>query len=507
MKNLAQRLISSIAFLSVCIGANSETVEIDGIKYDLSNGRATVVGCSDNVAGDLVIPSAITDGNVEYKVTAIGESAFSGRSLLSSITLPEGLDSIKSYAFNGCSGIKQKFIIPQSVRYVGTGAFSGCSFTTINIPKNIRGGVCQWSLSTCKKLTDITVDEGNDKYYFSGGMLFCKNDTLVACPGGRDIGDYTVPSNIKAINDFAFYHKTGNFSVTLPENFSYLGYGAFMYSELTSINLPGSIEKIPVNAFKDTRLKNVTIGEGTKFIEYEAFFANSYLETVSLPSTVVEVGQCAFTGGRMTAISVDSKNENYISDNGVLMSRDKTELVAFPCGITGSYTVPSCVRSINERAFYGANINSVEISEGVEKIGVRAFANCFDLKDITLPASVSGMEENAFEGCLMLKSVTVKRKEPAVISSTAFDRDYNRATLYVPVGSKELYAAAEGWKIFTVIEEKDFTSGISRSTADATTTETARYNVGGMKAGNSGSGISIIRMSDGKTIKTVNKYR
>lgn len=60
--------------------------------------------------------------------------------------------------------------------------------------------------------------------------------------------------------------------------------------------------------------------------------------------------------------------------------------------------LPEMLKTVDEEAFLGARFRSVELPEGMTKIGARAFKNCSRLEQIMIPASVTVIAEDAFEG-------------------------------------------------------------------------------------------------------------
>lgn len=78
---------------------------IDDIKYGLKDGEAYIVKPSQAISDNVIIKDKVSYDGVEYVVTKIGNSAFSGCSGLTSITIPDSVTSIGSYAFSGCSNL------------------------------------------------------------------------------------------------------------------------------------------------------------------------------------------------------------------------------------------------------------------------------------------------------------------------------------------------------------------------------------------------------------------
>ena len=116
-------------------------------------------------------------------------------------------------------------------------------------------------------------------------------------------------------------------------------------------------------------------------------------------------------------------------------------------------TIPSSVTSIGDRAFQNCSgLTSITIPNSVTSIDQQAFIHCSGLVSVTIGKNVTSIGSSAFNDCSGLISVTVERSEPIRISLGTFT-NYSNATLYVPVGCKEAYAAADCWKEFKEIKE------------------------------------------------------
>lgn len=540
--------------------------------------------------------TSLTSLTIPGKLKKIENGAFYCCNNIKVIKLPDGLMSIGEYAFGGCNHLAT-INIPSTVTEIGNDAFSNCGITELFIPKGIVSGVNRFGLSKCRYLKTVTVDKENPKYYTEDNIVYCKNDTLVAYPGGIDVQE-NIPSNVKAIAPFAFDGKSGPFNIKFPSQLSYIGEFAFSNCGITGdIDIPGTVKKISGNAFAyDVKLTSVRINEGTNEIDNYAFYSDGNITAVHLPSTINKIGRAAFHAcsnlsditipsnvteigefafgalpiteitipknlkkipqmafdncknlktvnlpkeletieyaafrdnisltafdlpanvkevnsgafigcNAMKSININESNEAYTSVDGVLMSKDKTRLVAYPGGLTEGYTVPAYVKYVNGEAFHDALIGSVEFSEGVEEIGRYAFGGCQQLKDITIPATIKSIAPYAFTNCGILESVSVKCKEPVEITGDAFS-PMPETTLYVPTGSKAKYEAATGWKNFKNIVEKDFPAGISASIEDSRAEEVSRYAVDGRVTNKAYKGLCIIKMSNGKIIKVMAK--
>lgn len=166
-----------------------------------------------------------------------------------------------------------------------------------------------------------------------------------------------------------------------------IGTGAFaVCTEATSVTIPATVK---------------TIGEG-------AFMMDTSLKKISIPKNVREIEDLAFFAcGSLTSISVDSANKYYSSKNGVLFNKKKTELIQYPTGKKGKYSIPKSVKEIEDYAFaLSVQLTSVTIPSSVVEIGENAFATSA-IKTVKIPSKVTKISEGAFTGCDNLTSVTL----------------------------------------------------------------------------------------------------
>ena len=345
--------------------------------YFVSNDEATITRFSGS-SGALTIPTTLGG----YPVAKIGGSAFSGCGSLTSVTIPASVTSIGRWAFEYCSSLTS-VTIPASVTSIGDGAFAGVAPAT-----------------------------------------------LVAA---------AVPSGML---------KTNLTSVVIPEGVPSIGASAFKNcSSLTSVTIPNSVTMIVSNAFEGVvpemliasrfpagsgmsakKLTTVIVPEGTKSIAAEAFAGCSALTSVTIPSSVTEIGEGAFTGvelerlvapflpngmstAKLTEVTLTTAatviSEEAFAGNTVLQS------IVLPAGVTSigarafagcsaleRATIPSSVTEIGAGAFRECTgLTEVVFAEGLTKIGDEAFWGCSAVEEMVLPASVTKLGDRVFTGC------------------------------------------------------------------------------------------------------------
>ena len=322
----------------------------------------------------------------------------------------------------------------------------------------------------------------------SGGVL-----TVSKTSGNGAMADYTGPNGQPwkdSRNDIT--------SIVVSEGVIHVGNYAFRQCvNAASVSLPSTLTSIGSNAFyrcNNAGFTSVAIPDNVETIGSSAFSNCTGLETASIGSGVTSIGQNAFYNcSSLTAFSVADGNTAYSSDGGVLFNQDKTTLVQYPAGKSGSsYDIPASVTSIGNNAFdYCTGLTSVTIPDNVTTIGEYAFRNCSSmatltigsgvtsiggsafygctgLTSVTIPASVTSIGQNAFRNCSNLATLTVKAAS-CTLGSNAFKDCGSLTAIYVPSVKVEDYKAASNWSTYAdkILATPTYTVTLADGTEDA----------------------------------------
>ncbi|MDE6312427.1 MAG: leucine-rich repeat protein [Lachnospiraceae bacterium] len=153
---------------------------------------------------------------------------------------------------------------------------------------------------------------------------------------------------------------------------------------------------------------DVVVPDGVTSIGDFAFDGCSSLSSIEIPGSVTEIGNYAFGGcSSLSSINVVESNEKYLSEDGVLYTKDGKELICCPGG-KKSISILESVTRIGHSAFEGcSSLSSIKLPDSVTEIGSAAFYYCSSLSSIKLPDSVTEIGNYAFNGCSSLSSIEI----------------------------------------------------------------------------------------------------
>ena len=337
-------------------------------------------------------------------VTEIGEYALGYADSLETVKLPANLEKIGKRAFSACKSLKE-INIPESVTEIGSGAFGGCeTLENVNIPKGV---------------TEI------------------KSGTFSSCINLQKIN---IPDSVTVIGEEAFIYCDSLEEINFPEGIKEIGREAFSgCNSLKELIIPDGKKIIHSNAFNScANIEKVDIGFGTEFDpagwmdeEHNTFYVNNremfsncgnlrevsvphsmFIKEIVLDRTIKGSGSGTFKETmsvqpfydlfkgceKLETINIKlDPDADKVIDNQGLDDFPSLKKVNIPEGIEEigkkafslcpleTIELPKSLRVIGEGAFSSSELTKIYIPENVETIGAYAFASCNNLKEISVP--------------------------------------------------------------------------------------------------------------------------
>lgn len=307
---------------------------------------------------------------------------------LNYLVLPDRLESIDAYAFNGCKYLVGSLVIPEGVKQIQDNAFNGCSSLdgTLTLPSTLKE-IRRHAFNDCSSLT----------------------------------GNLNLPEKLETIGDYAFNNCYG------------------FYGEL---HLPNSLKGIGQAAFGDCHglTGSLTIPQGITEIKYGTFHFCGFNGNLQLNDGITEIGESAFCNCHF-------KGELVLPKNLKSIDRDAFSL----CTFSGTLHLPSTLLSIGIHAFsFNEQLTGIlEIPEKITSIKSCAFYQCKNIAGLVLPTNMETIESSAFYHSFGIGSIVCKGAYPAYVKGNAFDGvPKDNFTVEVPESAVAQYQTAVGWNEF-----------------------------------------------------------
>ena len=293
-----------------------------------------------------------------------------------------------------------------SVTEIGESAFENCtSLTSVTIPDSVTSiGFC--AFYNCKSLTSVTIPDS---------VTSISESAFEDC---KSLTSATIPYSVTSIGDYAYhgcYFTSENFvnnsNVELDDS-----------SKPTIVDTDAGGFCIKDNVLVNMRpayaIGEVTIPNSVIIFGYSAFDSCESLISVTIPDSVTCIDDRTFSScTSLTSIEVSGNNKNYSSIDGVLFNKNKSRLITYPAGKTDSkYVMPNSVISIDDDAF----------------------DSCINLKSVTIPNSVTSIDSGAFSNCISLTSIEVSgnNKNYSSTDGVLFNKDKSELITY-PAGKTD----------------------------------------------------------------------
>ena len=244
----------------------------------------------------------------------------------------------------------------------------------------------------------ISLQDGND--YFGG--VFRGNtrvqkivlpDTLTTIgictfAGCTNLREIQIPNSVKRINNSAFANS-GIESISVPSSVTSFSYGIFHgCANLKEVEINCEMSSLPSSTFRDcSSLTKFVVPEGVMYIYQNCFAGCTNLETITLPSTLLEFSEwCTF--------------ENCTSLKTIILPEGMVYLgwdTFSGCSSLEEIVIPEGVTSLEGSVFSDCTaLNSVTLPSRLNSISYGTFANCTNITELSIPRTVKKIEWDSF---------------------------------------------------------------------------------------------------------------
>ena len=361
--------------------------------FNLCSGVVIYSGSAENSPWGAETLYSIYEGDLVYSTTDKEEIIYCIKSA-QSVNIPNSVISIGDNAFADCKKLNS-ISIPDSVTSLGDKAFYGCPLEYVKMGSGLT------------EIPSTLINKDSLKTFIIGENV-TKVGGFSGCSGLTSI---TIPGRVTSINGSAFNSCTGLTSITIPDSVTSIGASAFSGCiNLATITLPDTITQIGANAFNNTAYYNnasnwsdnmlyignylikgktdlagnKSVKSGTTCIADSAFYGCNKIITLTVPTSVKNIGSLAFynvTNVAYTGTATGSPwgarcLNGYTDGNFVYSDSGKAKLVACSGLATGSVVIPASTDTIGNNAFSACStITNIYIPVNVTRIGNSAFSN------------------------------------------------------------------------------------------------------------------------------------
>ena len=296
----------------------------------------------------------------------------------------------------------------------------------------------------------------------SGDYMYrIENGNIVLVKYLGDDTEVNIPSEflgrtVTAIDAEAFKECSFIETVTIPYTVTQIGGYSFEgCTNMKNIYIPYGVTVIEAGAFQDcSNLENIRIPESVTTICSGVFWGCNKITEINIPSGVTTIIPSVIGKNEsIVNINVDENNPKFSSQDGILFSKDKKRIVAFPPGRKGTYAIPENVEIIGSDAFFGcAYLTQITVPDSVQKVLTNAFEYCSSLTSISLPEHITEIQSSAFCECRSLAEFKIP-SGVTQIGNSAFSNCKALAKIEIPQNvSKIEFSAFSGCSKLTEIK-------------------------------------------------------
>lgn len=267
----------------VLISDKIDDAVINNICYHLYQDKARIVGTNNNISAEVVIPAIIDYGDFQFHVVSLEAKAFSGKTILKSIMLPESITAIGESCFSGCTSLRS-FISPQAVSHIGKCCFFNCTSLISASLNNEMREINPKMFSGCTSLSLVTFPKvitklGNDSFYHCSDLKYI-----------------TIPQTIISLGDHCFSHCTALRDIKLGNNIQEMGKSCFeSCTSLSYIKLPSNLSVLQPKTFMNcTKLDSIALPESIIILGDSCFLGCNEMNGIRMSNFLSNIGKSCF---------------------------------------------------------------------------------------------------------------------------------------------------------------------------------------------------------------------
>jgi hypothetical protein len=391
---------------------------LDNVQDRLGDINAAVLDAGRYVALDLS-GSTARDNRLAWELEAIKDNRF-----ITGLVLPATLSRIDRWGVLGGPYLTS-VVFPESLSVIGDSVFSGAAaLASVVIPPSVAsiGDEAFKGTPWEKEFLYKGAMPRNSSVVLREGTVSVAGSAFYGCEGLTSV---TLPDSVTALDAWAF-GKSGLSSVRFGKGLLSIASSAFARCKnLTSLTIPASVASIEGDAFYDcSSLTALAVEPGSAALSAEDGVLYDRDKTTllwypegksgsafTIPKSVTALGNYKFTNAasysKLSMVAVEGRSAGLSAEDGVLYNKEKTVIIWYP-GARGdtSFVIPPTVKTILRNAFTASkNLRTITIPASVTAIESGAFRYT-GLASVTFPASVTSIGNNAFSDAARLNSVT-----------------------------------------------------------------------------------------------------
>lgn len=285
------------------------------------------------------------------------------------------------------------------------------------------------------------------------------NNAFVASDNTKPLQSINM-ENASYLTTFSFSDFTNLKHATLPKTLVEIPQKAFFNCPLTTINLPGTVEKIDNYAFKGTSLSgSLYLPNSLKAIGISAFEGLKLTGTLTIPDSVTTISNEAFYNDKFTKLVIGPNSSLTTIGNNAFRNNQISNAIALPKSLT----------TIGYNAFRANSIPKLALNYGLKSIGYEAFESNKITGTINIPVTVEKIDAQAFKSNQIEAVIFNKNSALTTLGSYAFSNNKISNAIMMPKGLTKISSyvfsnntisslSFEEGSVATVIERNAFST-------------------------------------------------